>query len=70
MASLETVVTRAIEDFDNIEAAIEEMGVDVPAGTDTSEYGGLIRSIGTPVNITVSDSAVMSVSGETLIIST
>lgn len=45
MATMEEVINQAISDFDGIEAAIEEMGVDVPAGTDTSEYPNLIRSI-------------------------
>ena len=45
MASLEENINQAIADFDDIELAIEEQGVDVPAGTDTSEYGNLIRSI-------------------------
>lgn len=45
MPTAEDVINQAIADFDDIEAAIEEKGVDVPAGTDTSEYGDLIRSI-------------------------
>lgn len=45
MATLAENINRAISDFDDIEAAIEEKGVDVPEGTDTSEYGDLIRSI-------------------------
>ena len=45
MATLEENINQAIADFDDIEAAIEEQGVEVPAGTDTSEYGNLIRSI-------------------------
>lgn len=45
MATLEENINQAIADFDDIEAAIEEQGVDVPNGTDTSEYGNLIRSI-------------------------
>ena len=45
MAEMEEVINQAIADFDDIEAAIEEQGVDVPAGTDTKEYGNLIRSI-------------------------
>lgn len=45
MATLEENINQAIADFDDIESAIEEQGVDVPAGTDTSEYGNLIRSI-------------------------
>ena len=45
MATLEENINQAIADFDDIEAAIEEQGVDVPAGTDTKEYGNLIRSI-------------------------
>lgn len=45
MSEMEDAVNQAIADFDDIEAAIEEQGVPVPEGTDTSEYGGLIRSI-------------------------
>ena len=43
MATLEENISQAIADFDDIEAAIEEQGVDVPYGTDTKEYGNLIR---------------------------
>ncbi len=43
MATLEENVKRAIADFDDIEAALVENGVDVPSGTDTSEYGNIIR---------------------------
>lgn len=45
MATLEENIAQAIADFDDIEAAIVEQGVEVPQGTDTSEYGNLIRSI-------------------------
>ena len=45
MATLEENIAQAISDFDDIAAAIEEQGVDVPAGTDTKEYGDKIRSI-------------------------
>ena len=45
MATLEENINQAIADFDDIEAAITEQGVEVPDGTDTSEYGNLIRSI-------------------------
>lgn len=45
MATLEENINQAIADFDDIEAAIEEQGVEVPNGTDTKEYGNLIRSI-------------------------
>ena len=45
MANIEDVVNQAIADFDDIESAIIEKGVDVPDGTDTSEYGNLIRNI-------------------------
>ena len=45
MATLEENINQAIADFDDIEAAIVESGVDVPKGTDTSEYGNLIRRI-------------------------
>lgn len=37
-------VLQAISDFDDIESAVEELGVDIPKGTDTSEYGDIIRS--------------------------
>ena len=46
MAEMEDVINQAISDFDDIESAIKEQGVDVPAGTDTSQYGNLIRSMG------------------------
>lgn len=36
-------VHRVIKDFDDIKSALEEMGVAVPYGTDTSEYGDFIR---------------------------
>lgn len=45
MATLEENINQAIADFDDIEAAIKEQGVEVPEGTDTSEYGDLVRSI-------------------------
>ena len=45
--TLENTINQAISDFDSIEAAIKEKGVDVPKGTDTSEYGGLIRAVAT-----------------------
>lgn len=45
MATLEENINQAISDFDDIEAAIVEQGVEVPDGTDTKEYGNLIRSI-------------------------
>ena len=43
--TLENTINQAISDFDSIEAAIKEKGVDVPKGTDTSEYGGLVRAV-------------------------
>ena len=43
MATLKENIAQAIADFDEIEAAIEESGVEVPYGTDTSEYGNLVR---------------------------
>ena len=45
MPTLEENIKQAIDDFDDIKAAIEEKGVEVPNGTDTSEYGNKIRSI-------------------------
>lgn len=45
MASLEENIKRAMSDFDAIQAAIEEKGIAVPEGTDTSEYGDKIRQI-------------------------
>ena len=43
--TLENTINQAISDFDSIEAAIKDMGVDVPKGTDTSEYGSLVRAV-------------------------
>lgn len=45
MAKFKEVIDKAISDFDGIEAAIEAAGVDVPVGTDTSEYGNKIAEI-------------------------
>lgn len=45
MATLEENITQAISDFNDIQSAITEKGVNVPDGTDTKEYGNLIRSI-------------------------
>ena len=42
---LENAINQAISDFDSIKAAIESKGVIVPKGTDTKDYGMLIRSI-------------------------
>lgn len=41
----EEVIAQAISDLDDIETAIEEMGVDVPYDTDTKEYGNIIRDM-------------------------
>lgn len=58
MATLEENINQAIADFDDIEAAIEEQGIDVPVGTDTSEYGNLIRSLAkSPIKYVESDSS-------------
>lgn len=45
MATLQEIIRQAISDFDGIEKAIEDCGVDVPYDTDTSEYGNLIREL-------------------------
>ena len=45
MSVLENTVNQAIADFDSIEAAIKDMGVEVPQGTDTSEYAQKIRNV-------------------------
>jgi hypothetical protein len=45
MADIEQVINRAIKDFDNIEKAINEQGVEVPDGTDTSEYGNKVKEV-------------------------
>lgn len=61
MATMEEVINQAISDFDDIEEAIEEMGVDVPEGTDTKDYPKLIRSIvgggNSPIKYVESDSS-------------
>lgn len=46
MADIDEIIEQAISDFDGIKTAIEETGVAVPYGTDTSTYGDLIRKIG------------------------
>lgn len=45
MATLSNNIARAIRDFDNIETAIEDMGVEVPEDTSTSSYPQKIREI-------------------------
>lgn len=45
MADLKSTIQQAISDFDAIEAAIEESGVDVPFDTNTSEYGNKVRAV-------------------------
>lgn len=45
MATLEENIKQAIADFDNIENAIEECGIDVPYDTNTSEYGNKVREV-------------------------
>lgn len=45
MANINDIVDRAISDFDNIRDAIRDCGVDVPKGTDTSEYGRLVGEV-------------------------
>ena len=39
------IIAQAISDFDNIEKAFEECGLDIPYDTDTSEYGDKIREL-------------------------
>lgn len=41
----EELISQAISDFDNVESAIEACGVDVPYGTDTSEYGNKVIEV-------------------------
>lgn len=61
MATLSNNIARAIRDFDSIETAIEEKGVEVPKGTPTSSYDQKIKEIEqgiTPtgtINITEND---------------
>lgn len=45
MATLSENITQAINDFDNIQQAIINKGVDVPSGIPTSEYGTKIEQI-------------------------
>lgn len=40
---LKTNILQAIADFDDMEAALEECGVDVPYDTDTATYGDKVR---------------------------
>lgn len=50
MADLKVNIRQAISDFDDIKAALEENGIPVPYDTDTSEYGNLVRKLGTEVS--------------------
>lgn len=43
--TLEQNIRQAISDFDGIKAAIEDKGVSVPNGTDTSEYGDKVGEV-------------------------
>lgn len=45
MATLSNNIARVIRDFDDIETAIEDMGVEVPKGTPTSSYDQKIKEI-------------------------
>lgn len=45
MATIQENIKKTIADFDSIETAIEECGVDVPYDTDTSEYGNKVREV-------------------------
>lgn len=51
MATLAQNIQRAIDDFDSIENAIVRKGVEVPAGTPTSAYAGLIGKLPGIVNV-------------------
>lgn len=43
--AIEDTINQAIADFDRIEKAIEDCGVDVPFGTDTKDYGDKIKEV-------------------------
>lgn len=43
MSDLKKNISQVISDLDEIEKAIEECGVEVPYGTNTKEYGDLVR---------------------------
>lgn len=45
MATLTENITRVVDDFDDVQNAIIEKGVDIPYGTPTNEYGNKIREI-------------------------
>ena len=45
MANLQDNISQAIADFDDVEAALEENGIDVPYDTDTKEYGNMVRRL-------------------------
>ena len=53
MATLKENIDQTIEDFDSIKSAIKAKGVDVPAGTDTSEYATLISEIPTGADVDI-----------------
>lgn len=45
----EQIINQAISDFDDVKAALEENGIDVPYDTDTSTYGNMVRKAITTV---------------------
>ncbi len=44
-------VVQAISDFDEIEKALEESGINVPDGADTSKYGDYVRELGKSIGV-------------------
>lgn len=55
MTKLEKVVNQAIAAIDNIKAAIERNGCDVPHGTDVVDYGALIDKLANPQTFILQD---------------
>ncbi len=49
VSTLEQNIKEAISDFDKIEKALEENGINVPDGVDTSNYGDYIRRLGNSI---------------------
>ena len=65
MINADEIVNEAIESYDNVEKALEAKGVDVPYGTNTINYGELVRTLdGTKVNQTYDPESELPQSGK------
>ena len=47
--SLKENIKQAISDFDEIEKALAENGINIPEGVDTKEFANLVRRLGNSI---------------------